>query len=104
MDKKRYTWYIEPLNKETNDAIYEYLSKTGLEFSAEPILCADGKKHNLWECPLNLIPLLCGNKKSLQLRFVVWGKQGRYGRVINKLFLFVPKKKYRKKEPKKTAR
>jgi len=101
MDEKGYTWYIEPLTDITNNAIQQYLSEAGLELSSALLLCADGKKHNLWECPIDLVKLIFSSKNSLSLRFVIWGKKDRYGKITNKGFLFKPKNKYLKK--KKTA-
>lgn len=104
MVKRIYIWYIEPLNNEANEAVYECSKNIELDATLEPTVCEDGKKHNLWECSVQAVKSLCSSKQDLNLKFEIWGKQGFNGKIRKKTFLFKPKRKYSKKRKKKTAR
>lgn len=101
MAKRIYTWYIEPLNDRANEAIYECSKNIDLDATIEPAICEDGKKHNLWECSIEAIKLLCSSRQDFNLKFEVWGKERFQGKIRKKSFLFNSKRKRLKK--KKTA-
>jgi len=104
MVEKIYIWLVEPLNKRSNETIYEYSTNIDLDATIEPAICADGKKHNLWECSIEAINFLCSSRQDLNLKFEIWGKQGYHGKIRKKTFLFKPKWKHLKNRKKKTAR
>lgn len=78
MAKKKYTWYIEPLNAKTNEVISDYQKNVSMDGAAtiEPALCGDGKTHNLWECSYKAISMFFKSKQTFQLEFNVFNKQG----------------------------
>ena len=99
--KPIYIWYIEPIGDRTNKAIYEYCKNISLDDIIEPAICADGKKHNLWECSFETAMYFYESKQNLNLRFEIWGKQGFKGKIRKKTFLFTSKWQKRKKRKKK---
>lgn len=102
MIEQIYIWYVEPLDEQTNAAVYECLKNRDLNANMEPAICEDEKKHNLWECSIETVKFLYASKEELNLKFEIWGKQGFSGKIKKKTFLFKPKRKYLKKR--KTAR
>jgi len=103
MPKIEYIWFIEPLNSDTNEVIAQQLAKSN--FNSQ-IICADGRKHNLWTCSNQFAMSSVESKESFNLHFKIWGKQGRHGKICDKTFLFSKKWKRRqraKKQKTKTA-
>jgi len=68
-----YTWYIEPLDANTNQTASEELAK---ENFCRAIRCEDGKKHNLWRCDFDFALAIHKSKKSLNLNFHIFNRQG----------------------------
>jgi hypothetical protein len=85
----QYIWYIEPLDKETNETIAQALQE--VSDSRETMLIGvrdnTGISHNLWRCPMDLLLLLQRSKNQMNLRFEVFGQQGK-GQIRKKTFLF----------------
>jgi len=78
MRERKYVWYVEPLDSDTNSAISDYLKESSITAECKSVLCADGKKRNLWRCnSFDLVQALRNSKKSLNLRFKVYIKEGR---------------------------
>ncbi len=103
MTKSQYIWFVEPLNSNTNEVVARQLAENN--FCSE-IVCADGKRHNLWTCSNQFVISLVESEKSFNLHFKIWGKQGRHGKIRDKTFLFSKKQKKRqkvKKQKTKTA-
>ena len=85
MSDREYTWYIEPLDADTNKVISRELPEKNF---CREIVCAGGGKHNLWMCSNQFATSLVKSAHNFNLRFKIWGKQGRYGKICNKTFLF----------------
>lgn len=98
MTKPEYTWYIEPLDSDTNQTISRQLTESAEENFSPKIVCGDGKQRNLWRCSYEFALSFVRSKDSLELKFKVWGKTGRHGKITKKTFLFEPKWQKRKKQ------
>jgi hypothetical protein len=77
-DKAVCTWFVEPLNEYTNEAVFrnqEFLSEDGIY---RGVTCADGKSHNLCKCKdYSFIPKLIHSKSTdSNLSFTVWVQEG----------------------------
>lgn len=44
MNKREYTWYVEPIGDETNAVIHDYIKEKSIDAECKSIKCADGKK------------------------------------------------------------
>ena len=93
MAEKKYTWYIEPLDSNTNLSISQELPEQN--FSRD-IICRDGRTHNLWECSYNFAYAFSKSRKALNLRFNVYNKEGRRDQIRRCDFLFIKQKKKKK--------
>ena len=90
MSKKReYTWYIEPLDDFTNQYLSQSLPEENTHLEKE---CADGKRHNLWECGHDYKYVTGLINSQQKLRFNVFAKEGN-GEI--RLSLLTPKKRTR---------
>ena len=89
MAKSKYTWFIEPLDAHTNGAFAKEIP--GENFFRE-VVCEDGQKRNLWQCPRELVAAFWESRNDLELRFRIYNQTGR-GRIRNVNFLFKRKKK-----------
>lgn len=76
-------WYVEATGH-TNEVIS---SKLSIQDAQQNILCIDGKKREMWECTYSLITTLKKNRRSGQLVFKVWYREGQYGPVREWPFL-----------------
>jgi hypothetical protein len=88
---KEYTWFLEPLDSITNNALASELAETN--FLREAI-CSDGEKRNLWQCEYPLVNAFIRSRRIKNFKFNVFIKEGGGG--IRKWNL------YPKKKPKKT--
>ena len=68
----------------TNEVI---ASKLPAENLHKDVLCIDGRKRDLWQCEYQFITELKKNRKSGQLEFNVWYREGQYGPVRKWPFL-----------------
>jgi hypothetical protein len=82
--KVKYTWYVKPLNAETNATIASMISEE--DFS---------HKTNMWECGINIILFLQRSKTSSNLKFQIFNRQG--NGQIRKCPAFIFKRKKRRK-------
>jgi len=75
MRKRNYVWFVEPLDKETNESIATALQ----EDAEENLLCitlADKKQHHLWRVPFDFIKYLQKSKDTSRLSFRVYNRVG----------------------------
>lgn len=79
--KKECTWFVEPLDANTNRIIAQELEEETEERKNRNLICQDGKKHNLWQCSFQLIQRLVLSQQTLGLKFRVYSKQGKYGKI-----------------------
>ena len=93
MPKKKYVWFVQPLNSHTNEVLSRELAEENLWHS---IFCEDGITRTLWECPIRIIRYLWESKNSLGIEIKVYnvcGPSKKFsGRIRECTFLF--KKKY----------
>ncbi len=81
-----YDWFVEPLNKETNDLLASALEETSF---CENIFCEDGHLHNLWQCTAPLISYLKGSRRRISsIRFRVFSRKGQ-GEIRECTFLYL---------------
>ncbi len=93
MKKKRYSWYIRPLDVHTNNIIANQLPPENFFDGA---LCADGKHHPLWKCEFSNIIDFQRSKKQCGLKFHIYRRVGQ-GKIQKLDFLFRKKKKNKTK-------
>ncbi len=109
MTKQReYNWFIEPRGNvaHTNEVISNNVDS---ENAMSGVLCADGKKHNLWRCPSGLILFLWRSRVGLKISFKVFCQSGKNGKIRDVTLLYKndrgsPKRNRRKKKAKEHAR
>ena len=79
--KLKYRWYLEPKNAYTNEVISR---RIGPENFQDEMLCADGKRHPLWDVPYSFYADVRTNRKAgdRQLRFNVWRQELPGGKII----------------------
>lgn len=82
MKQRTFTWYLEPGDNHTNKVISETAGIDAENFH-ERITCADGRPHSLWECPAQLMYAFLGSVRDLNLKFRIWGKEGK-GKIYEK--------------------
>ena len=100
MAKRQYTWFLEPLDNRTNEVIGKALGEMSEENFHQSIVF-DGKRHNLWECPAQLVADFNRSRTNLGLRFLVYNRLGN-GK-IRLCPLFLCQQRRRKKPSKKQA-
>ncbi len=72
--EKIYAWFLEPLDKHTNDIIS---SELGEEDFQRHIACADGTRRDLWRCENHrLISKLKTSKSQFNLKFNIFVREG----------------------------
>ena len=72
--EREYSWYVEPLDPETNRIIGE---KFNVDSMMEGVRCDDGLRHDLWLCDRQFIARLKKARKSFNLKFNIWVQEGR---------------------------
>ncbi len=101
MRKREYEWFLEPKDSHTNKVIS---SNIGEENVLENIVCADGQKHNLWRCLSGMRDMLWFSRGDLNIRFSIFGREGKNAKPKDLTFLFKNEggsgKKRRKRERK----
>lgn len=92
-----YDWFVEPL--QNSSYVCEVIANAMGE-AAENVenintrrTCADGKKHNLWDCPEEIIRALWKNRNSLHIRIRIWCRESN-GK-IRPSFLFTQNRRKR---------
>ena len=89
MAKRRYKWFIEPRNADTNSVVARSCQEEDCYVQKE---CADGIKRNLWACTEIVRDSLIANKISLALSFNVFRMELPGGKIKNVNFIFNNKK------------
>jgi len=85
-------WFIEPLDSNTNIAFDQQISDDN--FTAG-VLCEDGKRHNLWECPFWLLASFQRSSRTMGLQFRIFNRFGN-GQIRECEFLYRKRKPQRK--------
>ena len=87
MTEREYTWYLEPKTKAVNEAIAAELAANGaIDSSPRKVICADGKRHNLWECNIEIVTIFNLNYR-LGREINIFRREGQ-GKRQNVNFLF----------------
>ena len=77
MSKKVDTiWWVHPAEGHTNEVIALHLRLDAAEHAHEDVLCADGKRRNLWSCPNAKITMLRNSQAHVQAKFKVYRQRG----------------------------
>ena len=84
MAKREYEWFLEPQDSYTNEVISK---NVGEENFSGDVVCADGQRRNLWQCPSGLLAMLWRSRNNLDIRFRIFGREGN-GKIRNCTFLF----------------
>jgi len=70
-----YKWFVETKDDFTNECISREANEGSLEIHPRKgILCADGKKHRLWECPRSFVTEMENSQHPF--RFITWVQEG----------------------------
>lgn len=85
MSKREHEWFIESKDAQTDDVLEKNL---GGESHIKDVLCFDGKRRNFWGCSFTQVWLLWRNRKNLKIKFEIFGKEGKNGKVRLLTFLF----------------
>lgn len=92
MKTSNHTWFIHAFDAHTNEVISQSL---GEESAQRDLMCEDGELRNLWQCDkYSLVKEMIHNKGIFNLRFSVYVREGKYGKI--KLWKFSSKKKKKK--------
>jgi hypothetical protein len=74
---KKYNWYLDPLDSDTNDAIRRLkISHGSPDDGREDMLCSDGKRRNLWCCNYDFIARFLRSQVSNNFRFEIYLQSG----------------------------
>jgi len=68
-----YTWYLEPLNKMTNDSLAQALPEDNFQPETET---ADGSLHNLWKCDSTVVSAYRNSKSRSGYQFRIYNRYG----------------------------
>ncbi len=89
MKKRKYRWYLEPLDSRTNSIIAGELPE---ENAHRALICQDGVPRNLWECPEDFFHVVARSAKSINLKFKIFCQEGN-GKIRECSFLYRKKRK-----------
>lgn len=92
-EKRVYTWFLEPLDSQTNQAIAGEVPESNLN---RGMRCADGRPHNLWECSYKIVAFFWKSKEKMGLRFKIYVKEGG-GKIRDGSFLFKKRRRRTKR-------
>ena len=75
-------WFIEPLSAETNQSIAAELAKTADVCEAIDLPVGDGSEHHAFQLPsYHLVSMIYAAKDKFGLKFRVYRRQGKYGKI-----------------------
>lgn len=79
---RTYTWFLEPLDKDTNEVIARELANLANVSDVDhemltQVLCADKKRHNLWRCPFDFVSKIMRSAGQMNLRFKIFNREGK---------------------------
>jgi len=83
MKNKEYTWYVEPLDANTNGVVSREI---GDENFQRDLPDKDGVLRKVWECPWPFVASLQRNKVQMNLQFFVFVREG-HGKMRSAAFL-----------------
>jgi len=92
--ERKTAWFLEPAKRgfaHTNEIVSKILASvtdTSSDHSAGTdilmgVVCADGKKHDLYRCPSGLLFMLWSSKDTLKINFRVFCQEGK-GKIRDK--------------------
>ena len=93
MAKRKYTWYVEPLDDQTNSTISGHVTEKSTTAECRLVKCGDGEKRNFWRCDFGFVKLLHASKESLELKFRVYNQVDKGPIRLCPTFLFKKKKR-----------
>jgi len=68
-------WFLEPMNKHSNEVLVKGLNDSSEEFLLIKFICEDGERHSLVECKKKYVIKAQNVRKSDDsLRFRIWYK------------------------------
>ncbi len=91
--KPRYNWFIEPNNKETNDAVAELLGQNAEENLELSMPCSDGKDRDLWRVTPGVMRKMINNASIPWVDFRIFNQRGNNGQIRDVTNIFTKKKK-----------
>ena len=96
MSKKKpgYSWFIEPGNQNTNDAIAKLLGQNAEESLELSVLCADGELRDLWRVAHHVVRTMIHNAGTPWVGFRIFNQCGN-GQIRDVTDVFTKKKKER---------
>ena len=71
MRKRECTWFLEPLDAHTNQAIAR---EVGEENAQIGLKATDGKEHDVWQCPYSVVGRCLKSRKTAKLKFKVFNR------------------------------
>ncbi len=93
MNKREYTWYVEPMDDQTNATISGHVIEKSTIAECVAVKCVDNERRNLWRCNFDFVKLLHASKESLNLRFRIYNQADKGPIRRCPSFLFRKKKK-----------
>ncbi|MSR79083.1 MAG: hypothetical protein EXS59_02985 [Candidatus Taylorbacteria bacterium] len=75
---KHFTWFLEPLNPETNQVLSTMLPE---EDAVHDAMCAGKTRHNLWRCNHSTVAAIITGAKTFGFKFTVFLKEGNHGQI-----------------------
>lgn len=83
--KVRYEWFIESLDSHTNEVI---MRECPAEETLRKVLCGDGASRDLVRCGYELIAKLIKSEFDLNIRFRIFNRLGRNGKIRDTTSVF----------------
>lgn len=93
--KRNYTWYVQPLDAFTNQAIVNDFLQDAEEFQTR-VCCEDGIYRDFYQLHYDILSRIIQSRVSLGLKFNVYVQEGR-GQIRNAEFLLENSRIRRKK-------
>lgn len=75
---RRYIWYVEPLDPQTNAAIAGVLPE---EDAIDNMRCENGMLRDVWRCKRSCVTRLLAARTQLKLTFRIFRREGDYGKI-----------------------
>ena len=101
MTQRTYDWFLEPKDSYTNEVISKNVDE---ENTLINVVCADGQKHNLWQCSSGMRDMLWFSRSNLNIKFRIFGREGKNGKIKDLTFLFKNESGGKKKKQKQNRR
>jgi len=91
-------WFVEPIGKKANQAVYDCLNELSEQAINHSLKYGEGESLEVWEVPHKIITRLYHSKEDLNLRFRVYNRRGPNGKVRRWIFEERTDRKRRKRE------